>query len=116
MTGDNVYPGRLYVKDWKEYRSSIGRLVEFAKDHDISAVLGTHIEMSRTGMPFPPGSTFQPNEASLSLTVGELVKLNESLGKAGDEPKEIATATFIVSPIGLFQRVLASVLRFIGVR
>src|SRR5262245_8526354 len=31
LTGDSVYPGRLYVKDWEEYRSSIGRLVEFTK-------------------------------------------------------------------------------------
>src|SRR5262245_23547209 len=62
LTGDTVYPGWLYVKDWKEYRSSIRRLVEFTKEHSISAVLGTHVEMSRSGTPFPPGTTFQPNE------------------------------------------------------
>jgi len=115
LTGDTVYPGRLYVRDWRDYRSSIERLVEFARARDVSAVLGTHIEMSRTGTLFPPGSTFQPNEAPLLLSVEELGKLNDSL-QARDGPQEIAMAKFVVSPIGLFQRVLSSVLKFIGVR
>jgi hydroxyacylglutathione hydrolase len=116
LTGDTVYPGRLTVKDWRAYRSSIERMVEFARSHDVSAVLGTHIEMSRSGTLFPPGSTFQQDEAPLALTVEDLRRLSDRLGQARDEPQEIAMAKFVVSPIGSFQRGLAGVLKFFGVR
>lgn len=116
MTGDNVYPGRLYVKDWNEYRSSIARLAEFSKAHNISAVLGAHIEISASGKLFSPGSTYQPDEAGLSLTADDLMKLNESLDQAGDRPKEITMAKFVVAPIGMVQRTLANVLKWLGVR
>jgi hydroxyacylglutathione hydrolase len=33
LTGDTVYPGRLYVNDWNDYRASIRKLVEFSKTH-----------------------------------------------------------------------------------
>lgn len=49
LTGDNLYPGRLYVNDWAAFRSSARRLAEFSKTHRISAVMGAHIEMSSTG-------------------------------------------------------------------
>ena len=69
LTGDSVYPGMLYIKDWNGYRASIRRLVEFSKAHRISAVMGTHIEMSTTpGKVFPRGSTFQPDEPGLALS------------------------------------------------
>lgn len=115
LTGDSVYPGRLYVKDWSDYRSSIERLVQFSKTHSVSAVMGTHIEMSASGTPFPVGSTFQPKEAPLPLTAEDLTKLNEHLHEAGEDPKEIVTATYVVSPIGMVQRVLTTVLKWLGV-
>lgn len=116
LTGDSLYPGRLYVKDWKDYRASIERLVQFSKTRPISAVLGSHIEMSRTGEVFPVGSTEQPNEASLALTVEDLLDLSERLQRAGEKPKEIMTAKFVVTPVGVLQRVIGSVLKGLGVR
>ena len=110
LTGDTLYPGRLYVKNWDEYRSSIRRLVEFSRAHPISAVLGTHVEMSRTGTLFDAGSTFQPGEASLALGVEDLLELDRVLGEAGDEPHEIATTKFAVVPLSAFQRLLGRVL------
>lgn len=116
LTGDNFYPGRLYVKNWNEYRSSIARLVEFSKAHRISAVLGTHIEMSSTGKLFDAGSTFQPDEANLALAAEDLLLLEQVLQNAGDKPKEIVTAKFVVVPIGAFWRMLGSALSWLGVR
>ena len=110
LTGDNLYPGRLYVKNWNEFRSSIGRLVEFSKTHRISAVLGTHIEMSSTGKLFDVGSTYQPNEANLALAAEDLSKLDQVLRDAGDEPKEITTAKFVVVPIAPFWRIVDTIL------
>ena len=116
LTGDNLYPGRLYVKNWNEYRSSMRRLVEFSKSHRISAVLGTHIEISSSGKLFEAGSTFQPDEADLALTAQDLSKLDQALQAAGNEPKEIVLAKFVVVPIGAFWRMLSNVLGWLGVR
>jgi glyoxylase-like metal-dependent hydrolase (beta-lactamase superfamily II) len=117
LTGDTVYPGLLYIKDWSTYRSSIRRLAEFARTHRVSAVLGTHIEMSRTpGKVYPRGSTFQPDETSLALTVEELAGLDESLQRAGTKPQEITLTKVVVTPIGAFQRVVGGILKWLGVR
>ncbi len=114
LTGDSLYPGQLYVKDWSAYRSSVRRLVEFSKTHEVSAVMGTHIEMSRTsGKLFPRGSTFQPDEVGLALTVEDLLQLDEALRLAGDKPKSIAMEKFVVTPISRFQRVLGRILKWI---
>lgn len=116
LTGDSVYPGRLYVKNWNEYRSSIGRLVAFSKTRRISAVLGTHIEMSRSGKLFEAGSTYQPDEASLVLTEQDLSQLDRALHDAGNKPKDLALGKYVVVPIGMFARVLGKVLGWLGVR
>jgi glyoxylase-like metal-dependent hydrolase (beta-lactamase superfamily II) len=116
LTADTLYPGRLYVKDWDAYRSSIQRLAEFSRTHPVSAVMGTHIEISRTGKLFPAGSTYQPDEAGLPLSVQELLRVDESLRQAGSKPTEITTAKFVVTPLGALQRVLGSILKAIGVR
>jgi glyoxylase-like metal-dependent hydrolase (beta-lactamase superfamily II) len=111
LTGDTVYPGRLYVMDWNAYRASVHRLVEFARSHPVSAVLGTHIEMSRKpSQDFPMGSTFQPNEAPLPLTVQELQALDAQLQQAGKDPRKLTLPKFIVTPIGWFQRAVSTVL------
>ena len=98
LTGDSVYPGRLYVRDWPAFKASVRRMVEFSKSHPVSAVMGTHIELDRNGKQFPVGATYQPNEASLELTLRDLVELDRLLQQAGDPPKEIATRRFVVSP------------------
>lgn len=109
LTGDNLYPGRLYVRDWDEFRSSVGRLIDFSRTRRISAVLGGHIEMSRSGKLFEAGSTYQPDEAALPLAHEDLLRLEQVLREAGDEPREIVTANFAVVPIGTFWRVLGDV-------
>lgn len=116
LTGDTLYPGRLYVKNWAAYRASVGRLVEFSKTHRISAVLGTHIEISGDGRLFEAGSTYQPDEARLPLAVDDLLQLDRVLREAGATPRHIATGRFAVVPIGRFARALDRVLRWFGVR
>ena len=117
LTGDSVYPGLLYIKDWDTYRASIRRLAEFAKAHRVSAVMGTHIEMSRTpGKVYARGSTYQPDEAALALTAEDLFGLDESLQRAGAKPQEMVLTKFVVTPVGTLQRVVSSFLKWIGVR
>ncbi|MGH8177294.1 MAG: MBL fold metallo-hydrolase [Steroidobacter sp.] len=115
MTGDSLYPGQLYVRDWDVYKESIRRLVEFSRSHRISAVMGTHIEMSRTpGKIFARGSTFQPGEAGLALSVEDLLFLDESLRQAGAQAKDLTTPKFVVVPIGAFQRALGDMLKWLS--
>jgi hydroxyacylglutathione hydrolase len=109
LTGDNLYPGRLYVRNWNEFRSSVARLVKFSKGRRISAVLGAHIEMSSSGNLFEAGSTFQPDEADLALAPEDLSRIDQLLREAGDESREIVTARFVVVPIDAFWRVLGDV-------
>jgi glyoxylase-like metal-dependent hydrolase (beta-lactamase superfamily II) len=100
LTGDSIYPGRLYVKQWPEYKDSIKRLVEFAKSHSVSGVLGAHIEMSTTpNVDYPVESSYHPNEATLVLFLEDLYKLNHQLSKLGDKPTRVGLGKFIIYPI-----------------
>ena len=50
LTGDTLYPGRLYVPvaDFDAYRRTIDRVVQFTKALNVSWVLGAHIEMTQS--------------------------------------------------------------------
>lgn len=100
LTGDTVYPGRLYVRDWAAFKASIHRLARFARTHDVAWIVGTHVEMSTTpGVDFPMGATHQPNEHVLELAPVVLDELDTALEQAGDTPTRIVRASFIVEPV-----------------
>lgn len=107
LTGDTLYPGYIYLKDWSEYKQSIARLVTFAKHNQISAILGAHIEMqNKAGEFYPIGSTYQPNEASLVLTLAQLQKLNQQLNQ---QPNILIFNQFIIAPMNTFQKTLSTI-------
>ena len=79
VTGDTVYRGRLYVDDMAAYLESLDRLVELAASRRVRAVVGGHIEMSRTpGRDYPIGSTWQPDEAPLPMSVEQLERVRDA--------------------------------------
>jgi hydroxyacylglutathione hydrolase len=47
LTGDTVYPGRLYAFAMSEFVASIDRLVDVAEHRPVTHVMGCHIETSR---------------------------------------------------------------------
>ncbi len=99
LTGDSLYPGRLYVWDWPAYRNSISRLVEFTGSRPVSHILGTHIEMSsRPGIDYPVRTRYQPEEHSLELRLSHLVELHQALVAIGDEPEMEVHDDFIIVP------------------
>jgi hydroxyacylglutathione hydrolase len=99
LSGDSFYPGRLYVNDWKAFKASTQRLVDFTSAHKISCILGNHIEMTKTpGKDYPIGTTFQPDEHVLPLTVKDLLLLNQALIKLGDKPAREVHDDFIIYP------------------
>lgn len=107
LTGDTLYPGRLYVNDWAAYQKSVPRLLAFVRDgHAPSAILGGHIELRKApkdGEPdFPFQSTTHPNEHVLQLGVEDLEELDAVVKKEaadhGDEPENVVGKNFIFDP------------------
>ncbi len=79
ITGDTVYPGRLYVRDYPAFTASLDRLAGFARARPVTQVLGCHIEMTRSpGRDYPVGATYQPDEAALPMTVRQLVAVRDA--------------------------------------
>ncbi|HET6347172.1 MAG TPA: MBL fold metallo-hydrolase [Myxococcota bacterium] len=100
LTGDSLYPGRLYVQQWEPYRASIARLVRAVEGKPVTAVLGTHIEMSKTpGVDYPTGSTFQPDEHALPLAKDVLLRLDAELKRIGVTPARSVQDDFIITPL-----------------
>lgn len=112
LTGDSFYPGVLFVKQWNDFKQSITRLVTFSKSHEVSAVLGAHIEMTnKPGEYYPIGTIFQPNEASLVLSLEELKALNIELKKS-DKASQIIFNHFIVEPMNIVQKTMSNLARW----
>jgi len=87
VTGDTVYPGRLYVEDMPAFLASLDRLVGLARSRGVTAVVGCHIEMSRTpGRDYPIGSTWQPDEAPLPMSVEQLERVRDRARAVADHP------------------------------
>ena len=80
LTGDTLYPGRLYVRDGPAFTASVQRLVAFTHDKPVAHILGAHIENTRTPyLDYPEGTTHQPDEHALELGRAHLLELNEAL-------------------------------------
>jgi hydroxyacylglutathione hydrolase len=87
ITGDSVYPGRLYVRDYPAFTASLDRLVAFARTRPVTHVLGCHIEMSRSaGRDYPVGATYQPDEAALPMTVSQLTAVRDAARSVAGRP------------------------------
>jgi glyoxylase-like metal-dependent hydrolase (beta-lactamase superfamily II) len=113
LTGDTVYPGLIYVKDWQAYRESISRLASFAQSHELAAVLGAHIEMTdKAGEYYPIGTVYQPHEAPLPLSPEVLQTLATALAKANGK-ETVPLDELVIQPMNALQRTLSNVARFL---
>lgn len=80
LTGDTFYPGRLYVADTAAFASSIRRLANFASQHPVRFLLGTHVENSSTPfVDYPVETIDQPHEHVLQLSVADLMALDSAV-------------------------------------
>lgn len=113
LTGDTVYPGLIYVKNWNNYRDTIARLARFADKHEVSVVLGAHIEAThRQGEYYAIGTVYQPDEAPLPMEPDILAMINaelQQLPKAND----IELARLRIIPMNLMQRTLSDFGRWV---
>jgi hydroxyacylglutathione hydrolase len=59
-----------------------------------------HIEMTTTpGLDYPVGTTYQPDEPPLEMTVEHLQAVNAALTAAGPAPVRHADRDFIIWPV-----------------
>ncbi|MFD9123463.1 MBL fold metallo-hydrolase [Kitasatospora sp. NPDC059571] len=85
FTGDTVLPGRLYAFDFAAFRATLDRLVDFARTHTVTHVLGCHVEMTnRPGRDYPIGAAHQPDERPLQLTPGHLTAVRDAAESVAD--------------------------------
>ena len=85
LTGDTVYPGRLYVSDWPAFVDTIDRLLEFCGDRPVVHLLGCHIEMTTNpGVDYPVEATYQPDEVPLQMSVGQLRDIRAAIDRIGE--------------------------------
>jgi len=100
LTGDSLYPGRLYVRDFPAFVRSTERLVEFTRGKIVAHVLGTHIEqMSTPYKDYPVGTKYQPDEHELALSRGHLLELEEALHAMNGTPARMAMRDFTIWPL-----------------
>jgi glyoxylase-like metal-dependent hydrolase (beta-lactamase superfamily II) len=100
LTGDTLYPGRLYVRDPGAFLSSITRLVDFTRGRNVAHVLGAHIENTSTPyVDYPVGTTYQPEEHVLELGSAHLVELWANLEEMGARIDRRRARDFTIWPI-----------------
>ena len=76
LTGDIVYPGRLYINDPAAFIASIERMLEFTEGRPVAHLLGCHIEQTDTPyLEYPIGTIYQPDEHELEMNRGVLLEL-----------------------------------------
>jgi hydroxyacylglutathione hydrolase len=101
LSGDTVYPGRLYINDPPAFIASVNRMVEFTKSRVVSHVLGCHIEQTATPyLEYPIGSIYQPNERRLEFSRGILLELQDAVQSMDGDFKRLALRDLTIYPVG----------------
>jgi hydroxyacylglutathione hydrolase len=101
FTGDNVYPGRLYIHDLATFQKSNERLLRFTAGKPVTHIIGNHIEQTRTPyLDYPEGTLWQPQEHELALSRGVLLEIQAGLESMHGKPTRTAFRDFTLWPRG----------------
>lgn len=101
LTGDSLYPGRLYIHDLAGFQKSTERLIQFTDGKPVAYILGCHIEETRTPfLDYAIGTIYQPNEHELALSRGALLELEQALLSLHGKPARLALKDFSLWPVG----------------
>jgi hydroxyacylglutathione hydrolase len=100
LSGDSLYPGRLYVpvNRFADFRDSIDRVVAFTRGHKVTWVMGAHVEMTREPGKDLPDHSPHPNEHVLELPYADLLELQSAVHAMGDKIVRDVHPDFIVTP------------------
>jgi hydroxyacylglutathione hydrolase len=101
FTGDSVYPGRLYIRDFGAFEKSNERMLRFTQGKPVAHLLGNHIEQTRTPYTdYPVGTIYQPDEHELPLSRGALFEIQAGLAAMHGKPQRMAFRDFTLWPAG----------------
>jgi len=101
FTGDSVYPGRLYIRDFAAFEKSNDRMLRFTAGKPVAHLLGNHIEQTRTPYTdYPVGTIYQPDEHELPLSRGALFEIQAGLAAMHGKPQRMAFRDFTLWPVG----------------
>lgn len=99
LTGDTLYPGRLYIEDFPSYVDSVGRLVDAVPADAVCNVMGTHVEMTNVpGVDFEFGADEHPDEHPLQLDHAHLIELHDAVSAMASPQIEVHD-DFIIYPL-----------------
>jgi glyoxylase-like metal-dependent hydrolase (beta-lactamase superfamily II) len=101
LSGDSLYPGRLYVPidKFPAYQASIDRAVAFTRGRHVRYVLGAHIEMRRTAREdYGHEVSVHRDEHKLELPYARLLELQMALRAVRGEPVRDTHNDFIIVP------------------
>lgn len=99
LTGDHLYPGRLYITDFPAYVASTRRLLQFTATRPVAHILGCHIEQSSTPfVDYPIGTTYQPQEHTLELGRAQLLELMSALDALQGKPARVFLRDLTIYP------------------
>jgi hydroxyacylglutathione hydrolase len=102
LSGDTLYPGRLYVPvdQFSAYRDSIDRVAAFTKGRRVSHILGAHVEMTATpGKDLIQAAPAHPGEHALELPYADLLELQAAVHAMGETVTKDVHDDFIVFPL-----------------
>ena len=84
-------------KTGKRINQVSNRLVGFSKEHQVSVLMGSHIEMTnKPGIAYPIGATYQPDETVLPLQLKDLYQLHSALEESGEKAKSMTFDHLII--------------------
>lgn len=101
LSGDMLYPGRLYVPtdQFATFVASADRVAAFAKTHPVANLLGAHIEMTTTpGKDYSMRAPAHPDEHRLELPASALERLQAAVHRMGETPAISNEGAFIIYP------------------
>ncbi|NVJ70867.1 MAG: MBL fold metallo-hydrolase [Alphaproteobacteria bacterium] len=101
LTGDSVYPGRLYFRCDRigQFKNTIDKIGRYAEANGIKWALGTHIEMKNVpGETFSPQDNKRPNEHLLELPSSIFADISAALSETFDAPVVKAYDYFVLFP------------------
>jgi hydroxyacylglutathione hydrolase len=75
FSGDFLMPGRLLVSDRRAFQQSANRVATYLRSRPVAHILGGHIELNASGVPYLFGAHFHPNERALELSRADLEAL-----------------------------------------
>jgi glyoxylase-like metal-dependent hydrolase (beta-lactamase superfamily II) len=109
LTGDSLYPGRLYIHDLAEFQRSTERLIRFTEGKPIAHILGCHTEQTRTPfLDYAIGTIYQPDEHPLELSRGALLELEDALKSLNGTPRRLALSDFSLWPVAAYDYSMSS--------